>query len=310
MPPRPDIPGGLAVGVHTTQFEIHDPKVGLLRPVLELAAETAGEKRRQGPVLVAGVVGNTSQAVREARLARDLGYHVALVSLASFPRAGDAVLLRHLRAVGAVLPLMGFYLQPAVGGRELSYDFWRRALELEQMVAIKVAPFDRYRTAEVVRAVADAGRKDVALYTGNDDHIVLDLLTRYRVSGRRSITRFVGGLLGQWAMWTSKAADTLEACRAASGRGTGSIPPSLLTLAAQLTDANGAVFDAAHRFAGVLPGIHEVLRRQGLLRGTWCLDTGISLSRGQRSEIDRVLDAYPHLTDDPFVREHLDDWLR
>ncbi len=301
---------GLAVGVHTTQFEIHQRSTGLYRPVLELAAETSRERKGSGPVLVAGVVGRTAQAVREARLARDLGYHVALVSLAAFPRANNATLVTHLRAVGEVLPVMGFYLQPAVGGRELSYDFWRRALELDQLVAIKVAPFDRYRTGDVVRAAADAGRKDVALYTGNDDHIVLDLLTRYRVPGRRSTTRFVGGLLGQWAMWTSKAVETLEACRVVSGRGSNDIPPSLVTLAAQLTDANGAIFDVAHRFRGVLPGIHEVLRRQGLLRGTWCLDPGISLSRGQRSEIDRVLDAYPHLTDDPFVREHLDDWLR
>ncbi len=297
--------GGLAVGVHTTQFEIHQRSTGLYRPVLELAAQTSREQKGSGPVLIAGVVGRTAQAVPEARLARDLGYHVALVSLAAFPRASNATLVTHLRAVGEVLPVMGFYLQPAVGGRELSYDFWRRALELDQLVAIKVAPFDRYRTGDVVRAAADAGRKDVALYTGNDDHIVLDLLTRYRVPRRRSTTRFVGGLLGQWAMWTSKAVETLEACRVASD-----IPPSLVTLAAQLTDANGAIFDVAHRFRGGLPGIHEVLRRQGLLRGTWCLDPGISLSRGQRSEIDRVLDAYPHLTDDSFVRENLDDWLR
>ncbi len=296
--------GGLAVGVHTTQFEIHDPKVGLLRPVLELAAETARETRRQVPLLVAGVIGTTRQAVREARLARDLGYHLALVSLAAFPRAGDAALVEHMQRVGQVLPVMGFYLQQAVGGRDLSYDFWRRALEIDTMVAIKVAPFDRYRTIEVVRAVADSGRHDVALYTGNDDHIVLDLVAP--PVGHR--TRFVGGLLGQWAMWTSRAPRLLTRSHSATDRG-GSVPRPLLVTAAQLTDANGAIFDAAHGFAGCLSGIHEVLRRQGLLQGTWCLDPDQSLSRGQESEIDRVLGAYPRLQDDDFVRRNLDKWL-
>ncbi len=296
--------GGLAVGVHTTQFEIHDAKVGLLRPVLELAAETARETRRRTPILVAGVIGATRQAVREARLARDLGYHLALVSLAAFPRASDAAMVKHLRRVGQVLPVMGFYLQPAVGGRELSYEFWRRVLEIDTLAAIKVAPFDRYRTGEVVRAVTDSGRGDVALYTGNDDHIVLDLVAP--PGGRR--TRFVGGLLGQWAMWTSRASDLLDRCHAATSRG-GSVPRSLLVTAAHLTDANGAVFDAANGFAGCLSGIHEVLRRQGLLRGRWCLDSSQSLSRGQRREIDRVLQAYPRLQDDSFVRRHLDQWL-
>jgi len=296
--------GGLAVGVHTTQFEIHDPKVGLLRPVLELAAETTREKRRQTPILVAGVLGTTRQALREARTARDLGYHLALVSLAAYPRASDAALVRHLHRVGEVLPVMGFYLQPAVGGRELSYDFWRRALENDSMVAIKVAPFDRYRTGEVVRAVAASGRRDIALYTGNDDHIVLDLVAP--TEGRH--TRFVGGLLGQWALWTSRAVDLLDQCQAATGRGM-SPRRSLMVTAAHLTDANGAIFDAAHGFAGCLSGIHEVLRRQGLLRGTWCLDSSQSMSRGQRREIDRVLEAYPRLQDDNFVRRHLDEWL-
>ena len=296
--------GGLAVGVHTTQFEIHDPQVGLLRPVLELAADTARETRRQAPVMVAGVIGTTRQALREARMARDIGYHLALVSLAAFPSAGDAAMVKHLRRVGEVLPVMGFYLQPAVGGRELSYDFWRGVLEIETMAAIKVAPFDRYRTAEVLRAVADSGRRDVAVYTGNDDHIVLDLVAP--PSGGR--TRFVGGLLGQWAMWTSKAVDLLAQCHAA--RRSGPVPRSLLHTAADLTDANGAIFDAANGFAGCLSGIHEVLRRQGLLQGTWHLDSSLSMSRGQVREIDRVLEAYPRLLDDDFVLRHLDEWLR
>lgn len=296
--------GGLAVGVHTTQFEIHDPKVGLLRPVLELAADTARETRRQAPVMVAGIIGTTKQAVREARLAHDLGYHLALVSLAAFPNASDATMVKHLDRVGEILPVMGFYLQPAVGGRALSYDFWRRALEIDTMVAIKVAPFDRYRTGEVVRAVADSGRHDVALYTGNDDHIALDLVAP--PVGRR--TRFVGGLLGQWAMWTSRAADLLAECHAAARTG-GGVSRSLLRAASQLTDANGAIFDAANGYAGCISGIHEVLRRQGLLRGTWCLDRTSALSRGQKSEIDRVLYAYPRLQDDDFVRRHLGQWL-
>jgi dihydrodipicolinate synthase/N-acetylneuraminate lyase len=296
--------GGLAVGVHTTQFEIHDPKVGLLRPVLELAAETSRETQRQAAMLVAGVIGTTHQALREARMARDLGYHLALVSLAAYPHAGDAALVKHLHRVGEVLPVMGFYLQPAVGGRELSYGFWRRALENDSLVAIKVAPFDRYRTDQVTRAVADSGRRAIALYTGNDDHIVLDLVAP-TVGGR---TKFVGGLLGQWAMWTSLAVDLLGQCQAATSRGM-SVPRSLLVTAAQLTDANGAIFDAAHGFAGCLSGIHEVLRRQGLLRGTWCLDSSHTMSRGQRREIDRVLEAYPRLQDDDFVRRHLEEWL-
>ena len=296
--------GGLAVGVHTTQFEIHDPKVGLLRPVLELAAETVKETRRQAPVLVAGVIGTTKQAVREAGMARDLGYHLALVSLAAFPRAGDAALVEHMQRVGQVMPVMGFYLQPAVGGRDLSYDFWRLALEIDAMVAIKVAPFDRYRTMEVLRAVADSGRNDVALYTGNDDHIVLDLVAPPVGRG----TRFVGGLLGQWAMWTSRAPRLLARSNSATERG-GSMPRPLLVTAANLTDANGAIFDAANGFAGCISGIHEVLRRQGLLRGAWCLDPDQSLSPGQESQIDRVLDAYPRLQDDDFVRRNLDKWL-
>lgn len=297
--------GGLAVGVHTTQFEIHDPQVGLLAPVLELAAETARETKGPAPVLVSGIVGTTGQAVREARLARDLGYHLALVSLAAYPHAGDAAMVKHLGRIGEVLPVMGFYLQPAVGGRELSYDFWRRALELDTMVAIKVAPFDRYRTSAVVRAVADSGRRDVALYTGNDDHIVLDLVAPPLGGG----TRFVGGLLGQWAMWTSHAVDLLVQCHEVARR-KHPVPPSLLLTAAHLTDANGAIFDAVHGCRGCIIGIHEVLRRQGLLRGTWCLDRSQSLSRGQQREIDRVLSAYPRLQDDDFVRRHLDAWLR
>lgn len=308
--------GGIAVGVHTTQFGIRAKGVGLLRPVLELAAETAKAWRplqrspRPGPLLVAGVIGTTRQAVAEARLARDLGYDVALLSLAALPDASIDQLIHHAVAVGEVMPLMGFYLQPAVGGRRLEHLFWRRFAELESVVAIKVAPFNRYDTLDVVRAVAAAGRVgEVALYTGNDDHILLDLATTHRMPGPDGMGRvgMPGGLLGQWACWTRTAvAQHARVRRAARG---GVISGSLLTLATQLTEANGAIFDAAHRFRGCIPGIHEVLRRQGLLRGRWCLDPREELSPGQLQAIDRVCESYPHLSDDAFVREHRDRWL-
>jgi len=300
--------GGIAVGVHTTQFAIRDPSFGLLEPILALARETSRSWTDQPVVHVAGVVGGTRQAVDEAALAARLDYDVALVSLGGLDEWTVPRLVAHVQAVGEVLPVMGFYLQPAVGGRDLPYAFWRALLELERVVAIKVAPFDRDRTREVVRAVADAGRAgDVALYTGNDDHIVADLLTPYGF-GDGAPLHFVGGLLGQWAMWTHRAVAVHAECRAVV---TGGRAPSaeLLALATQLTDANAAIFDAAHRYAGCLPGIHEVLRRQGLLAGTWCLDPREHLSPGQLEEIDRVLDAYPHLTDDAWVAERLDRWL-
>jgi dihydrodipicolinate synthase/N-acetylneuraminate lyase len=233
---------------------------------------------------------------------------VALVSLGGLDDWETARLVEHVRAVSEILPAMGFYLQPAVGGRELPYDFWRALVELESLVAIKVAPFDRYRTVEVVRAVSDAGRADsVALYTGNDDHIIQDLLTAFRF-GDRPPVHMVGGLLGQWALWTRRAVELHSECRRAV-QAAGAAPARLLTAAAQLTDANGAIFDATNRYAGCLPGIHEILRRQGLLAGTWCLRESEVLSPGQAAEIDRVLRAYPHLTDDAFVAERRDAWL-
>ena len=305
--------GGMAVGVHTTQFEIHDPAVGLYRPVLELAAETAtvalGTRGRPF-VRVAGLVGDTRQAVHEASVAASLGYHAGLLSLAALGDAIDDGLVRHCRAVAEVLPLFGFYLQPAVGGRELGYRFWREFAEIPNVVAIKIAPFDRYRTIDVVRAVAESGRDDVALYTGNDDSIVVDLLTPFPavVGGRRVERRIVGGLLGQWAVWTRRAVELHEGARRAAAAGD-PLGTDWLTLAAALTDANSALFDPRHRFAGCLPGIHEVLRRQGLLRGTWTLNARERLSPGQSDEIDRVLRTYPDLTDDEFVAAHRDEWL-
>jgi hypothetical protein len=305
--------GGLAVGVHTTQFAIRDPRHGLFRPILTLVADEL--KRHEsaaspGVIKIAGVCGGTAQALAEASLARELSYHVGLLSLAALKDADEAELLAHCRAVAEVLPLFGFYLQPAVGGRVLSFRFWMQLAEIERVVAIKIAPFNHYRTLDVVRAVVEAGREDIALYTGNDDHLLLDLLTpfRYRVAGKLVERRIVGGLLGQWAVWTKKAVDLLTKCHALLEQGS-AIPPELLRLGVEITDANAAIFDAAHGFAGCIPGVHEVLRRQGLLAGAWCLDPHETLSPGQAKEIDRVCRAYPHLADDDFVAQHREQWL-
>jgi dihydrodipicolinate synthase/N-acetylneuraminate lyase len=280
--------------------------------VLALAAETAraheaGTGRRI--VKVAGVCGATPQAVGEAGLARDLRYDAGLLSLSAMRIATTEEMLTHARRVGEVLPLFGFYLQPAVGGRVLDYAFWRGFLEIASVVAIKVAPFNRYATLEVARALVDSGRaSEVALYTGNDDSIVADLLSEYDFGGQARVS-FAGGLLGQWAVWTRRAVDLLEETRRSRG-GPGNAIAYLLRLGHQLTDANAALFDAAHGFAGCIAGIHEVLRRQGLLAGRYCLDPQEDLSPGQAAEIDRVLRSYPHLADDAFVAENLDRWLR
>ena len=301
--------GGIAVGVHTTQFAIREH--GLYRPVLELAAETA--RASLGPdrtfALVAGVCGATRQACGEAAMARSLGYRVALLNLAGLDDMDDRALVRHCRAVTEVLPLFGFYLQPAVGGRLLSRGFWRDLCELPSLWAIKIAPFDRYATTDVVRAVLESGRDDVALYTGNDDNIVADLVTpvRTRVSGVVRERCMDGGLLGQWAVWTHQAVELLAAARAA--RRADTVPSSLLALGSALTAANGVIFDAANGFAGCIPGIHEVLRAQGLMRGVWCLDPREGLSPGQRQAITRLRATHPELGDDTFVHENLDRWL-
>ena len=304
--------GGLAVGVHTTQFEIHDPKVGLLAPVLELASETIDDMLLTDPrpfVKVAGVIGRTEQAVREAELALQYGYHAGLLSVAALKSATDDELLDHCRRVAEVIPLFGFYLQPAVGGRVLSYNFWRRFAEIPNLVAIKVAPFDRYKTLDVVRAIADAGRaNEIALYTGNDDNIVADLITDFHVQPTEGPLRFVGGLLGHWAVWTQPAVAMLAAIHHQRAMATLDYA-QWLAYNVQVTDANAAFFDPAHAFHGCIAGIHEVLRRQGLMRGNWCLNPNEGLSPGQMEEIDRVYRAYPHLHDDVFVAEHLDEWL-
>ncbi|MFN8581244.1 MAG: dihydrodipicolinate synthase family protein [Gemmatimonadaceae bacterium] len=302
--------GGVAVGVHTTQFAIRHPRVGLYRPVLELAADTVRQWRplvAAPPIaLIAGACGPTAQAVAETETAAALGYDAVLLSLGGLSDRTDAQLVRHCRAVSDVLPLIGFYLQPAVGGRALGWRFWRELAEIPALVAIKIAPFNRYATVDVVRAVVEAGRDDVALYTGNDDAIVADLVTEFPFAsgGRPSPRRIVGGLLGQWAVWTEAAVRLHQRARAADHPA-----GALLSLGAALTDANGAIFDVAHQFAGCIPGIHEVLRRSGLLRGTWCLDPTERLSPGQSAEIDRVMRMYPELADDAFVAQHRERWL-
>jgi dihydrodipicolinate synthase/N-acetylneuraminate lyase len=305
--------GGIAVGVHTTQFTIREPQHGLFKPVLRLASETVAacdsQKSRQ-TVLIAGICGHTPQATGEAETARDLGYHAGLLSLAALRNESDDELIAHCQSVAQVISLVGFYLQPAAGGRLLSRSFWRRFAEIPNVVAIKIAPFNRYQTLDVLRGVAEAGRADdIALYTGNDDNIVADLLTEFRVpvGGTEAKLRIVGGLLGHWACWTKRAVELLDTIKEV--RRKSHLPAELLTLGAQITDSNAALFDAANGFAGCIPGIHEVLRRQGLLEGTWCLEEKEQLSRGQLEEIDRMHRAYPNLNDNEFVRAHLDEWL-
>jgi dihydrodipicolinate synthase/N-acetylneuraminate lyase len=296
--------GGIAVGVHTTQFEIRRPEFDLLRPVLELAAE---EARGREVIKIAGVCGGRKQAVAEAELAESLGYDACLLSLAALKTASNAELLDHSRAIASTIPVVGFYLQPAVGGRVLPYEFWREFAKIPEVVAIKMAPFNRYQTVEVVRAIIDSGRADeIALYTGNDDNIVVDLLTEFNFGGRRA--RIVGGLLGHWAVWTRGAVTLLDGIH----ENRTAISSELLTTAQQVTDMNAAIFDPAHQFRGCIPGIHEILRRQGLLAGRWCLDPHEVLSQGQSEEIGRVLSSYPHLcaADDQLIREHLDEWLK
>lgn len=303
--------GGVAVGVHTTQFAIREPKHNLYEPVLALAADTVRAKLGDTPrpfAMIAGVTGDTRQALVEARTARELGYDAGLLSLAAMPNlATTNELIAHCKAVGEVIPLFGFYLQPAVGGRVLDQAFWRAFVEIEQAVAIKIAPFDRYRTLDVIRAVGQSGRRDVALYTGNDDSIVHDLLARFPAENGGAPLVMHGGLLGHWAVWTRAGVEIFEEIRQA--RILDAVPAELIERAAEVTDMNSALFDVRHGFAGCIPGVHEVLRRQGLMQGIWCLDPDECLSPGQDEELDRVVRRYPHLTDESFVAEHRDEWL-
>ena len=300
--------GGLAVGVHTTQFAIRE--AGLYEPVLRLAAETADAWADRPLVRIAGLVGRTEQALAEADVALGLGYHAGMVSLAAFAGASEDERLEHCARLARRIPLVGFYLQPAVGGVVLGPTFWRRLAALDNVVAIKIAPFNRYRTLDVVRGVVEAGAEGrVTLYTGNDDHILLDLVTPYRLmrGGEAVTVRIKGGLLGQWSVWVKRAVELLDRAHAAVDAG--AIDPDFLALDAQITDCNAALFDVANDFRGCIAGCHEVLRRQGLLRGIWCLDPEEGLSPGQAAEIDRVSAAYPELTDDDYVSANLARWL-
>ncbi|HEX2477528.1 MAG TPA: dihydrodipicolinate synthase family protein [Lacipirellulaceae bacterium] len=309
--------GGLAVGVHTTQFAIRDPEHGLFGPVLKLAAhvmdevDSGLEGHRTVPLVrVGGICGETSQAVREARLLRELRYHAGLLNVGAMRDQSDDVVISHCRKVAEVIPLFGFYLNVCVGGRELPYSFWRKFAEIQNVVGIKIACFDRYKTVDCIRAIADAGRDDISLYTGNDDHIIIDLVTPFRFSVKGTVVerRFVGGLLGHWAVWTKRAVEHLKLCHDAASSNT--LSSDMLVLANEVTDANGAFFDPAHRFAGCIAGLHYVLKRQGLFANDFCLNPDEQLSPGQADDIDRVWAAYPHLNDDEFVAANLDRWLK
>lgn len=296
--------GGLAVGVHTTQFAIRE--VGLYRPVLELAVETVADWTDRPVMKIAGAVGRTAQALDEARTARALGYHAVLLGLAALKSASEDELVEHCATIAREMPLIGFYLQTAVGGMPLSAKFWQRFARIENVIGIKVAPFNRYATLDVIRGVAAAGAVDrVSLYTGNDDHIVLDLTLPF--CSEAGVLGFSGGLLGHWCVWTQAAVGLLERCKAIRGKAL--VPVELLQLDSAVTDCNAAFFDAANNFHGVIAGCHEVLRRQGLLEGRWCLDPQEDLSPGQSEAIDRVYRLYPELNDDRFVAANLERWL-
>ena len=305
--------GGIAVAVHTTQFEIRLPKIDLFRPVLEIAREELDrfmDRTNKTIVRIAGIVGKTERAVREAGLASYLGYDAGLLSLSAFSEAPNEEILEHCRNIAGIIPLIGFYLQPAVGGRKLDVNFWRDLSGIENVVAIKIAPFNRYQTLDVIRGVAESGRADkIALYTGNDDNIVADLLTEYkfRVGSKTIKKRIVGGLLGHWAVWTKKAVDILNEIHLASNTNEFN---NLLSTGMHVTDCNAAFFDVVNNFKGCIVGLHEVLRRQGLLEGLWTLNENEILSPAQKAEIDRVYNAYPELNDDGFVKENLDKWLK
>jgi dihydrodipicolinate synthase/N-acetylneuraminate lyase len=303
--------GGVAVGVHSTQFEIRDPQHNLFEPVLRLAAEEVARAKLDRPFIkIAGICGPVEQALKEAETAVRLGYDAGLVSMGGLGSLSEEQHLERVKAVAEVIPVVGFYLQPSVGGRIFSYSFWRQLAEIEGVIAIKIAPFNRYQTIDVVRAVCNSSRRDeIALYTGNDDNIVNDLLTTYRfqVDGKTVEKKIVGGLLGHWCVWTKKAVELLEEIKKV--RNSATLSAEWYTRNIEVTEANAAFFDPAHNFAGCIPGIHEVLRRQGLMQGTWCLNPHEVLSPGQSEEIDRIYREYPHLNDDDFVKAHLEEWL-
>ena len=308
--------GGLAVGVHTTQFAIHEPETGLYKPVLEIAAQTAGsfaaDKGLDKPVMIAGIVGPTDQAIKEAHLASELGYHLGLLSLTALRGRSIDQLIAHARQVSEVIPLMGFYLQETISRMPLPLEFWQRLMEIPNLLAVKIAPFNRYQTLDVMEAVARSGRADeIAVYTGNDDSIICDLLTEYKfnINGKEITVGFAGGLLGQWACWTKRAVEHLENIKQIR-RGDKPLTQKILTLAAQLTLANKAIFDADNHFTGCIPGILHVLRKQGLIKELRTLDPHEHLSPGQTERIDYITNHYPHLTDNNFIAENLNNWLK
>jgi hypothetical protein len=306
--------GGIAVGMHFTQFEIRSPGIELFEPVLRICAEEIDRysaKVGRPIAKIAGFSGPTACALKQAEMARELGYHFGIASMAAFRGMMEQVMVHHMRELAKVMPMFGFYLLTGVGGIKLPYSFWREVVEIENIVGIKIAPFDRYGTVDVARALADSGREnEITLYTGNDDSILYDFITPFRFGPPESArtVRIRGGLLGQWACWTQRAVELHERLRKIAESGA-AITPELLTLSAQITDANAALFDPAHNYAGSIPGVNEILRRQGLLEGIWTLKRDEVLSPGQLEEIDRVCAAYPHLTDDAFVRKNLERWL-
>ncbi|TKB99103.1 dihydrodipicolinate synthase family protein [Pedobacter cryophilus] len=301
--------GGIAVGVHSTQFEIRDPKINLLETVLKLAAEEVEKAGLNRPFIkIAGICGPTAQAKAEAELALKYGYDMGLLSMGGLQNWTEEQILDRVREVAAIIPVFGFYLQPSVGGRIFSYDFWLQFAEIENVEAIKCASFNRYQTLDVMRAVAHSSRnKQIAMYTGNDDNIIADLLSTYRfnINGKIVKKQFIGGLLGHWAVWTNKAVALLAEVKDYKANPDQAAADALLTKGIEITDVNAAMFDPANHFHGCIPGIHEILRRQGLLSGIWCLNPDEQLSAGQAEEITRVYDAYPHLNDDDFVSQFL-----
>ena len=300
--------GGIAIAVHTTQFEIRDPKVNLFETVLKIASEEISkyeEKTGKTIVKVSGVCGPIEQTCKEAEIAKSLGFDAVLLSPGGLSDKDDNYLIERTKKVAEIMPVIGFYLQTACGGRVLSYDYWSQICEIKNVVAIKCASFNRYSTADVVRAVALSSRNaDIGLYTGNDDNIVVDLLTKYKfeVDGKIIERGFDGGLLGHWSVWTKSVCDMFAKIKGAKA------DDEWLTLAAQITDANAAVFDAANSFAGVIAGVHEILYRQGLMKSVRCINPDEKMSKGQSEEIDRVYRMYPHLNDDAFVKENLSKW--
>lgn len=300
--------GGLAVGVHTTQFGIR--AAGLYGDVLGLAADTARDWTDRPLALIAGVTGDTAQAVGEAETATAAGYTAALLNVAAFKNRSETETLAHVREVAEVMPIVGFALLPEVGGFHLSRDFWAEFARIPQVIGIKMAPFNRYRTIDIVRGVVDARAEDrITLYTGNDDHIVADLLQPFAVprDGETVTVRVRGGLLGHWSVWTKRAVEQFDRIRALPDGAP--IPAELLALDTAVTDANAAIYDARNDLAGCIPGCHEVLRRQGLMAGTWCLNPDEKLSPGQLELIDALAHDYPELHDDAFVAAGLERWL-